>query len=188
MEIVIQPVLTGLDDNTLNELTEDIRTELEHIELTDINLVHNPTINQFNREIAFESAFDIDRNQWNSPLLLDWVYKSFKPKKDSIMLVILDVDAYSSGLNFVLGEAFPHRRLAAVYLSRIKEEFYGLKPNTEFLYERMVKECIHELGHIFGFNHCPDVLCVMHFSNSLSDTDFKTKSFCSICRIKKPIF
>jgi hypothetical protein len=42
MEIVVQPVLTGLDDNTLNELTEDIRTELEHIKLTDINLVSPP--------------------------------------------------------------------------------------------------------------------------------------------------
>lgn len=142
MDIVIQPVLTGLDDNTLNELTQDIRTELEHIKLTDIHLAYYPTINQFNRDTAFESAFDIKRNQWNSSLLLDWVYKSFKPEKDSIILVILDVDAYTSGLNFVLGEAFPHRRLAAVYLSRIKEEFYGLKPNTELLYERMVKECI----------------------------------------------
>jgi len=112
----------------------------------------------------------------------------FSVKVPETGLVILDVDAYSSGLNFVLGEAFPHRRLAALYLSRIKEEYYGLKPNTEFLYERMVKECIHELGHIFGFNHCPDMLCVMHFSNSLSDTDFKTKSFCRVCRIKKPIF
>ncbi|HEX7180098.1 MAG TPA: hypothetical protein VF220_10265 [Nitrososphaeraceae archaeon] len=103
-------------------------------------------------------------------------------------LLILDVDAYSSGLNFVLGQAFPHRRLGAVYLPRIKEEFYGLKPNNELFYERMVKECVHELGHIFGFNHCPDMLCVMHFSNSLSDTDFKRKSFCATCRIKKPIF
>ena len=89
MDIVIQPVLTGLDDNTLNELTEDIRTELEHIKLTDINLVYYPTINQFNRDTAFESAFDINRNQLNSSLLLDWVYKSFKPKKDSIILLIL---------------------------------------------------------------------------------------------------
>jgi archaemetzincin len=188
MEIVIQPVLTGLDDNTLNELTEAIRTELEHIRLTVTNVVHNPAIIQFNRDVAFESAFDIDRNQWNSPQLLDWFYKSFKPKKDSIILLILDVDAYSSGLNFVLGQAFPHRRLGAVYLPRIKEEFYGLKPNNELFYERMVKECVHELGHIFGFNHCPDMLCVMHFSNSLSDTDFKRKSFCATCRIKKPIF
>ena len=116
MEIVIQPVLTRLDDNTLNELTEAIRTELEHIRLTVTNVVHNPAIIQFNRDVAFESAFDIDRNQWNSPQLLDWFYKSFKPKKDSIILLILDVDAYSSGLNFVLGQAFPHRRLGAVYL------------------------------------------------------------------------
>ncbi|TLX91314.1 MAG: hypothetical protein E6K97_02920 [Thaumarchaeota archaeon] len=39
----------------------------------------------------------------------------------------------------------------------------------------MVKECVHELGHIFGFVHCPNIECVMYFSNSLSDTDIKGK-------------
>jgi archaemetzincin len=188
MEIVIQPVLTGLDDNTLNQLTKDIRTELEHIKLTGTSVVPNPAIIQFNRDIAFESAFDIDRKQWNSPQLLDWFYKSFKSKKNSIILLIFDVDAYSSGLNFVLGEAFPYKRLGAVYLPRIKEEFYGRKPNDKLLYDRMVKECVHELGHIFGFVHCPNIECVMHFSNTLSHTDIKGKSFCGTCRMKNPIF
>jgi archaemetzincin len=87
-----------------------------------------------------------------------------------------------------LGEAFSRRGLGAVYLSRINEEFYGLRSNDKLFYERMVKECVHELGHIFGFNHCPNRRCVMHFSNSLSDTDVKGKSFCDACKVKSQFF
>jgi archaemetzincin len=136
----------------------------------------------------FQSLFDTNRNQWNSPKLLDWFYDKFKPNKERIILVIMDIDAYSHGLNFVLGEAFPKGGLGAVCLARIKEEFYGRKPNDKLLYDRMVKECVHELGHIFGFVHCPNIECVMHFSNTLSDTDIKGKSFCGTCRMKNPIF
>jgi archaemetzincin len=139
------------------------------------------------KDTAFQSSFDTRRNQWNSPKLLECLFDKFKPNKDRKILVILDVDAYSNGLNFVLGEAFPKGGLGIIYLPRIKEEFYGLKPNDKLFYERMVKECVHELGHVFGFNHCPNTLCVMHFSNSLSDTDVKGKSFCDMCREKANI-
>jgi archaemetzincin len=188
MEIVIQPLLTTLNHNTLNELADNISTEFEHIRVTITSVVNNFSNSSLKSDAALQSTFDSDRNQWNSPKLLEWFYKKFKPKKDKIVLLILDVDAYSNGLNFVLGEAFPKGGLGVVYLPRIKEEFYGLKPNDKLFYKRMVKECVHELGHIFDFNHCPNRLCVMHFSNSLNDTDVKGKSFCDKCRMKKPIF
>lgn len=132
---------------------------------------------------AEKAKSDSHRNQWNSPKLLEWFHKNFKTKKDRRMLLILDIDAYSNGLNFVLGEASPNAGLGVVYLPRIKEEFYGQKPNEKLFYERMVKECVHELGHLFGLNHCANTLCVMHFSNTLYDTDVKATGFCDRCRI-----
>jgi archaemetzincin len=129
-------------------------------------------------EAQFQLAFDGRRNQWNSPRLLDWFSEKLKRNINTKILVILDVDAYLNGLNYVLDKAFPKRGLGVVYLPRIKEEFYGLKPNDELFYETMVKECIHELGHVFGFVHCSNTLCVMHFSNSLNDTDVKARGFC----------
>ncbi|HEX9319225.1 MAG TPA: hypothetical protein VF884_09835 [Nitrososphaeraceae archaeon] len=78
-------------------------------------------------------------------------------------------------MNFVLGEAF--HKGGAIYLPRIKQEFYGLKPDNERFYERMVKESVHELGYIFGCLHCQNPRCVMYFSNTLSDTDNKERSF-----------
>jgi archaemetzincin len=50
--------------------------------------------------------------------------------------------------------------------------------------DRTIKEAVHELGHTFGLEHCENARCVMHFSNSLADTDWKQAKFCSQCRPK----
>jgi archaemetzincin len=166
----------------------DVSREFKGIKLKIAGTANNTIISSIKEYAKSQYLFDTDRNQWNSPKLLDWFNDKLKPNNDRIILIILDVDAYSHDLNYVLGEAFPRGRLGAVYLARIKEEFYGLRPNDKLFYERMVKECVHELGHIFGFVHCPNRRCVMHFSNSLSDTDAKGKSFCDNCRVKSQFF
>jgi archaemetzincin len=46
------------------------------------------------------------------------------------------LDAYSGGLNFVFGEAYVNGTVAAIYLPRLKQEFYGLKAdNFSFIRE-----------------------------------------------------
>ena len=110
--------------------------------------------------------------------------EKFNPATDTKILVIFDADAYSYGLNFVFGEAIGNGAIAIIYLPRIKQEFYGLKPNEQLFYERLVKESVHELGHTIGLPHCHNTRCVMHFSNSLYDTDFKERSFCDRCDSK----
>ena len=85
-------------------------------------------------------------------------------------------------MNFVFGEAYKGGRIAAIYLPRLRQEFYSLEPNKLIFHERIVKEAIHELGHAFGLFHCNNKLCAMHFSNSLYDTDIKEKRFCSDCK------
>jgi archaemetzincin len=67
-------------------------------------------------------------------------------------------------------------------LPRLRQEFYGLNTNKSLFYQRIIKEAVHELGHAFGLKHCNNPMCVMHFSNSLPDTDIKQNSFCDICR------
>jgi archaemetzincin len=41
--------------------------------------------------------------------------------------------------------------------------------DTSHFGQRLVKEAVHELGHAFGLNHCENIECVMHFSNSLQN-------------------
>ncbi|MBM4401501.1 MAG: hypothetical protein FJ045_06085, partial [Crenarchaeota archaeon] len=91
---------------------------------------------------------------------------------------------YASGLNFIFGQADTITGVALISLYRLRQEFYGLPSNEALFVDRATKETIHELGHTFGLGHCQNSRCVMHFSNSLADTDWKGVAFCSQCRPK----
>ena len=54
------------------------------------------------------------------------------------------MDAYSGELNFIFGEALLGGRVAAIYLARLKPEFYNLAPNELVFYDRVAKEAVHE--------------------------------------------
>ena len=130
--------------------------------------------------------FDKARKQWISDSLLDWLLEYSEPDITTKVLAICDLDAYSDELNFVFGEAHLGGRVAAIYLPRLREEFYVRKSdnnnnNNNLFEQRVIKEAVHELGHTFGLRHCQISRCVMHFSNSLQDTDFKDDKFCERC-------
>jgi archaemetzincin len=177
VHLIIWTIKADLDYNILDKLGNDISKEFEDIKLTlDVHIDLNTPTN-------FQPSVIKRRNQWNSFNILEWLNK-FRPNKATRILGILDIDAYSDGFDFVFGEAFYRGRVAAVYLPRLMQEFYGIKPNTSLFYQRLVKEAIHELGHAFGFDHCKNSQCVMYFSTSLLDVDAKGRSFCYSCRKK----
>ncbi len=53
--------------------------------------------------------------------------------------------------------------------------------NREVLRDRLVKECLHELGHTYGMDHCAKSSCPMSVSPSVLEIDQKTKVFCQRC-------
>jgi archaemetzincin len=126
--------------------------------------------------------YDTRRKQWISDKILDWLLRNHNPDSDTKVLAICNFDAYSGDLNFVLGEAHMGGRVAAIYIPRLRQELYVKKSDINKLVEqRVIKEAVHELGHAFGLTHCEKSRCVMHFSNSLQDTDFKHYIFCERC-------
>jgi archaemetzincin len=126
--------------------------------------------------------FDKARKQWISDSLLDWLLESINPGSTTKVLAICDFDAYSDELNFVFGQAHLGGRVAAIYLPRLREVCVSKSNKKNNLFEqRVIKEAVHELGHAFGLRHCQISKCVMHFSNSLLDTDFKDDKFCERC-------
>lgn len=100
------------------------------------------------------------------------------------VLGVVDIDIFAHGLNFVFGEADITGRRAIISLRRLRQEFYGLPKNDNLFQARTLKEAVHELGHTYSLKHCPNPTCVMHFSNSLRDTDVKGWKFCSVCQRK----
>lgn len=98
------------------------------------------------------------------------------------LLGITDRDLFTQGLNFIFGQAIIGGRECLISLARLRPSFYGQPDHPVLFRERVVKEAVHELGHTFGLSHCADPLCVMMFSNSLSDTDRKSSCFCRRCK------
>jgi len=102
---------------------------------------------------------------------------SLKPSDALFAVAVTPYDLYSDGLNFVFGVAYPFKGCIVSYARLLSE-------NTELFLSRVRKEVTHEMGHVFGLSHCPNPKCVMHFSNSLADTDYKSEDFCPSCREK----
>ncbi|MFQ6070529.1 MAG: archaemetzincin family Zn-dependent metalloprotease [Candidatus Aminicenantales bacterium] len=129
-----------------------------------------------------QDAYNPERRQYLSSSILRSVRGRETLEKGDKVLAVCDVDLYVPQLNFVFGEAELGGHLAIISLTRLHQSFYGMPEKRELFLERTVKEAVHELGHTFGLSHCPDPKCVMHFSNSLLDTDRKEASFCDRCR------
>jgi archaemetzincin len=98
------------------------------------------------------------------------------------VLGMIDADCYAPGLNFIFGQAALHGRVAFIALPRLRPSFYGMAEDPPLFRQRVLTEAVHELGHTWGLTHCPDPHCVMHFSNTLHDTDLKGATFCRRCQ------
>jgi archaemetzincin len=130
-------------------------------------------------EIALpHDCMNRELHQLHSTRLIESITKR---SYNGMALGITDFDMYVEGLNYVFGEAEPAEGVAVISIARLKEEFYGGEIDQDVLLERTLKEVIHEIGHLFSLKHCSDPHCVMHFSNSIKDTDQKLRAFCTIC-------
>ena len=119
-----------------------------------------------------ENAYNSLRKQYNPEPIADEINK-FNGFQDEYRLGLVDVDIYARGLNFIFGIANPLRRVALISVFRLA---------GPQLRERIAKEVVHETGHLFGLGHCANPLCVMYFSNTVADTDNKSKNLCNLCR------
>jgi archaemetzincin len=130
-----------------------------------------------------ELAFHTERAQYRASLFIDMIVRQ-EILKGEKLLGITGVDLFSKDLNFVFGEASPSQNAAVISLYRLRDEISDGLPDNELVLKRTVKEAVHELGHLFGLDHCSNTRCVMHFSSCLADTDIKENSFCSKCQPK----
>lgn len=121
-----------------------------------------------------KSAYNPKRGQYSAQTLLGYLVLS--GEENIRILGITDVDLYVPELNFVFGLADASLRTAIISTARFKGG-----SDTRKLTERAVKTSIHEIGHTYGLEHCRDNRCVMFFSYSLADTDYKEKNFCKKC-------
>ena len=123
-----------------------------------------------------DDAYDSRRKQWSSTRILAWLARS---GPEGRLLGVTDVDLFIPVLTFVFGEAQLGGRAAVVSTARLQEP--GLR-DERIVLERLAKESVHELGHVFGLLHCETPRCVMGRSASLRDVDGKRGELCRSCR------
>jgi archaemetzincin len=99
----------------------------------------------------------------------------------AIRLVITDYDLYKTSHQFIFGEGNEEQRVAVVSLHRLRSDFYGERSDPNLLFQRTLKEAVHDLGHALGLKHCFNARCAMYVSNSIYDTDNKLSHFCENC-------
>ena len=161
------PIFSAADGPLLGRLATDL-ADLLHLAVEQ----HPPS---FDPELAFDSS----RGQYNSRILLAQLLR--EDERATRVLGVSSVDLFLPVLTYVFGEAQLDGRAAVVSSYRLDNTLYGLPENRELLYQRLLKESVHELGHTFGLVHCHVAGCVMNASTYAEDIDLKGERYCGGC-------
>ncbi len=118
------------------------------------------------------------RNQiYAKPLLME-VRKIVQSNGYFKGLGILREDIYHKNSSYIFGLAELNGRAALISTFRLL---------GDGLYTRVLKEVLHEVGHLLGLTHCPNN-CVMRFSSNVKETDMKPATYCKTCEEKVAYF
>jgi len=130
-----------------------------------------------------EPSYHAERQQYHSSEILQRM-QSLKRPTDWRLLGVAAVDLYIPILQYVFGEAQIGGPCALVSLHRLRQEFYGLEPDSGLLSERLLKESIHEIGHTLDLRHCQDYRCVMASAHAVEWIDLRERNLCPRCRVQ----
>lgn len=143
-----------------------------------------------------EKVYDDSRAQYNSTDIIRQLLDREEVRLRKLALAdstldpngkivgITSVDLFVPILTYVFGEAQLDGTASVVSTFRLDNTIYGLEPDPVLLFERTLKETVHELGHTFGLYHCKNLECAMHTSTAVEDIDIKGGALCNECREK----
>jgi archaemetzincin len=94
-------------------------------------------------------------------------------------LALTAADLHAAGRAFVFGAAAVGGAWAVVSTARLLPD--EPPPGPDLLRERLLKEALHELGHLAALSHCAASSCVMTASTGVHGVDRKGTDFCEAC-------
>ncbi len=138
------------------------------------------TVTVRNKIGNLEYAYQTNKKQYLSPRILSRLQRIKKAPRDKI-LGIVNVDLYAPGYDFVYGEANQSSGVATLSTYRLLSRNRSVQPNLEKLKQRLVREGLHEVGHLYGLGHCSAPKCVMRTCTCLKEVDKAGNTFCCDC-------
>ena len=146
----------------------------------EVNSLKDFLTKRFNFEIAEVRTdypiYNVRGAQISADDLIPKIWAKRIKERADFALGVTGRDLFANTSNYVFGLASPDKKVGLVSLSRLYD------PGTELFLDRSIKESMHELGHVFGLEHCKNKSCVMNLSNSVQELDHKSKDFCSTCQ------
>lgn len=134
-----------------------------------------------NINLELKESFSRDRNQYYSTKIISNAIPLTQHLDGNIILIV-ESDLFVPIFTYVFGEAQLNGKHSIISLCRLHEEFYTGRTDDKLLFDRAMKEVLHELGHNFGLHHCKNWDCVMHSSTSIEEVDIKGSFYCKECR------
>lgn len=85
--------------------------------------------------------------------------------------------------SYVFGYARLHARVGVFSFARYHPDFFGesFAVDRKVVVQRALKVMSHELGHMFGLEHCIHLHCIMNGANHLSELDRAPLDPCPVC-------
>lgn len=147
-----------------------------------IHQILNNQVQVFHTPFLY-NGFTSTRQQFDASVILSCIdtYKRRNDISAPVLLVISD-DIFKPSSRYVFGLARPRTGSAVVSTARLNNEYWDLPQDDAALCRRLITESAHELGHIFGLEHCSDPCCIMSNPRCLDDLDQKNPGLCDICR------
>ena len=154
------------------------RSLLDFLETNIRDITGIPTSIE-NHTLALDPYFDSNRGQYDAGKIL----QEFEKEGPPLSIICTTVDLFIPIFTFVFGLAKLDGNVGIVSSRRLENQFYGLPDNDELIRERLLKEAIHEFGHLVGLRHCRQFDCVMASSTSADEVDIKKPLYCNACQI-----
>lgn len=130
-----------------------------------------------NLSIDIETHYNSERSQYDALKII----QAHPHSEESKIMICTSVDLFIPIFTFVFGLAQLDGNIGIISSHRLENQYYGLPKDKNLLGERLAKETIHELGHLYGLRHCSMYNCVMAISNTAEEVDIKDFQYCSNC-------
>ncbi len=127
-----------------------------------------------------EEAYNVIRNQYYASILLAKLER-VKANPREYVLGVCEEDIYLPDEASILGHSDAILGTAIVSLMKIRQEFYGLPEDEMKVYDRLFKQSVHHIAHLFKVSSCRNSKCVNYYSQEMFDIDNKGEKFCDIC-------